>query len=387
MRAAIYLRQSLDRNDDQLAVSRQREACQQLCAERGWQTVEYVDNDTSASSRKPRPQYEQMLADVRAGKLDAIVCWHPDRLYRQPRDLEDIIDLANAHNVTLNTCSGDLDLSTNMGRMVARMVGAVNRGEVERKSARQKAAGKQRAKTGAASWSVRPFGYADLKGEKLDEHEAELIRAAYRLVIQGGSLYAIAEEWNKAGIPTPKGNRWRGSQVRSVLISPRNAGRRTYNGEDVAEASWPAIVDYDMWQAAHTVLADPSRRLTKTQGRVHLLSGIALCGVCGAFVRAGKAFHTKQAVYWCTARFCVSRKLADVDRWVEERSCKPYFGRVTRSASMRASPPPRQGTITRVSESPYRCSHLVMLSIRPAVGVSQASPRIRISSASQLAKL
>jgi Resolvase, N terminal domain len=53
--AAIYLRQSLDRHGDELAVSRQREDCEKLCADRGWPWLEYVDNDTSASGHKPRP--------------------------------------------------------------------------------------------------------------------------------------------------------------------------------------------------------------------------------------------------------------------------------------------------------------------------------------------
>src|SRR5688572_28920936 len=57
VRAAVYLRQSLDRDGTGLAVARQRDDRLKLCTDRGWEPVEYVDNDTSASSGRVRPAY------------------------------------------------------------------------------------------------------------------------------------------------------------------------------------------------------------------------------------------------------------------------------------------------------------------------------------------
>lgn len=71
MHAAVYLRQSLDRNGEALAVARQRKDCLALCKQRKWSPVEYVDNDTSATSGKRRPGYERMLADIRDGRITA----------------------------------------------------------------------------------------------------------------------------------------------------------------------------------------------------------------------------------------------------------------------------------------------------------------------------
>ena len=106
----------------------------------------------SATNGKPRPAYQRMLDDVRADRVERIVMWHADRLYRQPRELEDLIDLCNAHNVALATFSGDLDLSNDTGRMVARLLGAVARAEIERKSARQVRSARQRAEQGRPWW-------------------------------------------------------------------------------------------------------------------------------------------------------------------------------------------------------------------------------------------
>ena len=158
MKTAIYLRQSLDRDENKLAIDRQREACLDLCRRKGWtDTVEYVDNDTSASAGR-RHDYDQMLTDIEAGAVGAVLCYRLDRLHRQPRELEHFIDLANRHRVALATVTGDTDQSTEEGRLVARIMGAVDRAEVEKKSARQKLAHRQRAKAGKP-WMQRTFGY------------------------------------------------------------------------------------------------------------------------------------------------------------------------------------------------------------------------------------
>ena len=311
LNTAVYLRQSLDRDNDELAVARQRKACLKLCDERGWTHIEYVDNDTSASTRKPRPSYTRMLADITAGKINAIVCWHPDRLHRQPRDLEDLIDLG----VPIYTVSGDLDLTTDMGRLVARLLGSVSRGEGERKSSRQKSAAAQRAQAGRAWWPSRPFGYADTKGTALHPEESDLVRDAYRFVQLGGTLHAIAQDWNDAGIKTPKGNVWRGAQVRQLLINPRNAARRFYDGADVGPADWPAIVDVDTWRSVVAILENPDRRSGPTRGRKFVLSGIAVCGACGEPLKSGIASATKakHPVYVCKGCF---RRAAAKTRWM-----------------------------------------------------------------------
>src|SRR5487761_453201 len=86
VRAAIYVRISQDREGAGLGVSRQEEDCRALCARKGWQVAGvYADNDVSAYARKPRPEWGRLLADIEAGQVEAICCWHVDRLTRSPR--------------------------------------------------------------------------------------------------------------------------------------------------------------------------------------------------------------------------------------------------------------------------------------------------------------
>jgi site-specific DNA recombinase len=99
----------------------------------------YTDNDVSAYSGKPRPSWTRLLADVQAGRLDAVVGWHVDRLTRSPRELEDVIDMADRYGLELATVTGEVDLSKPTGRLVARMLRAAARHEAEHKAERQKA--------------------------------------------------------------------------------------------------------------------------------------------------------------------------------------------------------------------------------------------------------
>ena len=97
VRAGIYARISSDREGDQLGVTRQIEDCGgwRSGAAGGRRSV-YVDDDVSAWSGKPRPEYERMLDDLRVAARSA-ACWSgiSTGCTRQPRELEAFIDLCD----------------------------------------------------------------------------------------------------------------------------------------------------------------------------------------------------------------------------------------------------------------------------------------------------
>ena len=68
-----------------------------------------------------------MVTDYEADRFSAIICYDLDRLTRQPRELEDWIDRAESHGLALVTANGDANLSTDGGRMYARIKAAVAR--------------------------------------------------------------------------------------------------------------------------------------------------------------------------------------------------------------------------------------------------------------------
>lgn len=318
MIAAIYLRQSQDRTDEGKAVARQLEDCQKVCQQRGWEWQPYEDNDTSASSGKPRPAYERMLQDIRDGKIGAVVCWHLDRLTRRPIELEHFMDLADTHRLALATVTGDVNLASDDGRFMARIMGAVAKKEIDRKSARQKRAARQHAESGGGWGGRRAFGYTK-RDNDIQRDEAKLIRKAYTAILAGESLYSIAAQWNAAGVTTTVGNQWSGSTVRQMLVSPRYAGKRSYQGEVVADATWKPVVSDDVWQSVHGILTDSDRRRNRAPGRKYLLTGILLCGKCddGTTMGSGVANSDGARIYVCKTCHRLSRRLEPVDRIVE----------------------------------------------------------------------
>lgn len=297
-------------------MSRQRQDCLALCAERGWEVATtYVDNDVSASSAKPRPEYQRMLAAIEAGEVDVLVAWHVDRLTRKLTELEHLIELAERTGLRITTVTGDVDLSTDAGRLVGRILASVARGEVERKGARQRRAQQQAAEAGRPAGGRRAFGYT-ADGATVVEDEAVLVKAAYTDLLAGASLKGIAKGWNEQGALTTMGGTWRHDNVRNLLKNPRYAGLRTYRGEVVGQATWPALVDEDTHATAVALLALPGRRTTDSTARKYLLPGIARCWKCGATVATGHTRHGKR-VYVCRGNKCISRKADPVDELVE----------------------------------------------------------------------
>ena len=311
--AALYLRVSLDSSGENLAIDRQREDCRRIAAERGWTiTQEYADNSISASKRATkRPAYDRMVADFAAGQFDALVCWDLDRLTRQPRQLEDWIDAAEDHGLLLTTANGEADLSTDGGRLFARIKASVARAEVERKSARQTRAAAQRADRGRPPLGVRLTGYT-IAG-KIVPDEALIVRSVFTRFSAGDSLRGIAAWLTERGIPTRHGKPWSSSSVRTTLTNPRYAGRAVYCGKTTGKAgAWEAIVDEATFDAVQSRLTDP-RRITNRIGtdRKHLGSGIYLCGVCDGPLRSHSGGR-----YRCPVGGHITRMGESIDKFV-----------------------------------------------------------------------
>ncbi|MGW0131871.1 recombinase family protein [Streptomyces sp. NPDC003299] len=348
-RAIIYCRISRDREGAGLGVERQREDCQALADQLGIEVVAvYRDNDLSAYSGKPRPGYQQLLADLRAGRADIVLAWHTDRLHRSPAELEEYIDVCEPRGVQTRTVkAGHLDLATATGRMIARQLGVQARYEVERMVERQKRKRDEMAQNGKFFGGRRPFGFEPdgvtprsliclscardepddfrmvIKCQECgrddsidgwactachapngryvwftcrecgqaanvaEDSEYHRIRQAADTVLAGGSLRSIAAEWNAATPPvlTSTGSDWEGPEVGSMLRRPRNAGILVHRGKEAGPGGWPGPLDEPTWRSLMAILDDPGRRTTPGNERKWLGSGLYECGPCGATVR------------------------------------------------------------------------------------------------------
>ena len=332
VRAAVYLRQSQDRAGDELGIDRQRDDCLALVRTRGWELAgEFAENDTSATARKPRPVFQRLLDDVRAGGVQVIVARDVDRLCRRLTDLETVLELCREAGARVVTAREGVDTDTDAGRLVARILGSVAQGEAERKSRRQADAQAQAAGQGRRVGGRRPFGY-EPDGMTVVPAEADAIRDGYRALLAGMPLAAIARDWNSRGLVRPQtGEPFGHGAVRMVLCNARNAALRRYvsNAERAtlgrrrpdegiaAAAAWPALVGEETWRAAVALLTDPARHRGGSVGARQLLTGLARCGVpgCEEYVHGGGATHHRP-IYRCRSGRHVSRLAEPVDDFV-----------------------------------------------------------------------
>lgn len=373
-RGVIYARKSNDRTGAGLGVAKQEADCRELAERVGIEVVGVLtDNDTTAlreSGRyKQRPGFEDLLEDIRSGHAQAVLCWHTDRLLRDMGDLETYIKACRITDTgdgvpTFTVRSGRIDFSNSSGRMLARIMAAVQQQEVEHMIERQKNAKERIRKAGGWHGGRRPFGFR--RGTAISQGgdgglihvpaEAAAIREACEIVLRDGpgvELGGIARQWND--LPSLPGGdpfrKWHTTSVRRVLTAPRIAGLIAYKGKIVREGNWEPVVSEDTWRAVGAILGDRSRKgVTENPGPApnHLLSGssILVCGVCGgtrfAAVTQKPAKRTPYRVYMCRSflyksdadlaesglsRFHLARSADALDAYVEvivrERLAKP----------------------------------------------------------------
>ena len=302
------------------------------------EVIWFVDNDRSASREDVvREDYQVLLGDLRAGYSsrggcalapgDYVIAWNLDRLFRRGDEREEFIRLARRGQFLVRTCQGDeADLATATGRLNVRLKGAVNTHEVEQLEERVERALLQNAERGtphgptAFGWDRVPV--IDERGNKVgarevvNPQEAAIVVDVARRLVAGESLKALTAELNRRGVVTSRGNTvWRASSLRNLMTRPRNIARRVHRGKDFGPAAWEPIMDGDLYAQVCALLDDPRRRTTGHVGAVrrNLLTGIALCGVCGRTVRRK---HVGVYINYACVAGCVSRRQEFVDEHV-----------------------------------------------------------------------
>ena len=322
--AAIYARISSDPEGDRLGVTRQREDCEALAARKGWPVAEvYIDDDRSAYSGKPRPEYRRMLADMTERQIDAVLVYNLDRLHRQPRELEAFFDIVDRVGVKdLASVEGDINLASHDGRFHARIMGAVARKASDDLSRRISRKEQERAAKGLPGHGgPRPFGYR-VDRLAIEPGEAALVHEAASRVLAGDSLRTIAADWNTRGIPTTTGKAWTIPTLRRTLRNPFLSGQREYRGEVVATGVWPPILRVEETARLRAVLDERTRSRTRVVRR-YLLTHLLRCGLCGAtLISRPTADGTRR--YVCAKGLAQSGcgKLAinadPIEGWIEE---------------------------------------------------------------------
>ena len=223
---AIYCRISTEDTDENrrgLGLKRQEKDCRLLAEAKGWKVADvFVDDDISAYVPGKRPKYAALLDAIKAGSIDGLIVYDLDRLHRHPWELETFFQICDGAKFTdLASVSGDFDLGTNDGRLMARIMGAVAKKSSDDAARRLRRKHEEIALAGRPSGGgSRPFGYQSDQITIIDS-EAEMIRDAALRLLSGESMAGICRQWNEAGQLTGKGSQWRVASLRNMLLSGR----------------------------------------------------------------------------------------------------------------------------------------------------------------------
>jgi site-specific DNA recombinase len=293
----------------------------------------YVDAGISAKDMN-RPKLQEMLRDVKSGKINLIMVTELSRLSRNNRDFLGMWDMMHEHNCSFMSLREDFDTTTAAGEML--LFQLINFAQFERKQTSERVAANVlvRSSRGLFNGGSIPLGYTKHPENKsslaVEEESAETVRTCFTTYLKMGSLSSTARWLNENGFKLKSHHEGGGSRMRVGHFTVDNVQRilrnKTYIGVKVytkkgevqeAKAIWEPIVDEATFNRANEMLSKNKCRLKPIQGEnryPYLLSGITFCMSCGDNMpgKSATGSTTKVAYYehsWATKRdSCLSKK-------------------------------------------------------------------------------
>lgn len=338
--AWLYGRNSVDPKRKGRSVADQLAEGRTLCARFTWNVDdEFKDTGISASrhARRERDDFEALLdaidnADTPPGTMRILVAYEASRYYR---DLEAYVRLRNAcfHAGVLLCYNGQIyDLSKREDRKATAMDAIAAEDEAEGIRDRNIRTARLMAEAGRPHGRI-PYGflrkYDEATGDLIGQYEHP-VRGPYVLkaiqhIDAGRSLQSLIKWLNsEADAARPDGHRWDKDNVTHMLQNRAHIGERVHRG-NAHDATWAAITGLDtpegraMFRRVGRILRDPARRTNRDTRAAHLLSNIALCGLCGdhAPLKSSKRYNgAKQYVCGEKHDTLIAERL--IDAYVEE---------------------------------------------------------------------
>ncbi len=216
--AGIYIRVSTeDQAREGFSLGEQKEKLLQLCKFKEYEVFKvYEDAGISAKDMAHRPAFQEMLADMKKGKINYIVAYKLDRVTRSVRDLEELIAVLEKYNTYLVCDRDDVNTSTANGRFFVRMLTVLSQLEIEIVSERTKFGLNGAIKSGHLPGTI-PLGYKKDGNKKtvIDESTKDIVIRIYNIYLEGKSYQQIANIFNQEKVLAPK--KWRDSTIQKIL--------------------------------------------------------------------------------------------------------------------------------------------------------------------------
>lgn len=295
MKAAIYIRVSTERQvEEGFSLEAQHDLLMELLEKKGMELYRvYSDPGISGKTMKKRPSMQMMLADMKAGKFEAILVHKLDRLSRNLGDMYEFIASVNKLNIRLviaSLGSEEIDTSSPMGKAFLYFNGIF--AEIYSDNLREETLKglTKKMSNGGTHMSKAPLGYDFDDNRKLiiNEREAEYIRMIYKMYLEGIGVVSIAKHMN--GYSRGKeGGVWDSKYIRIVLKNPTYTGHNHFKPdawtEDkriITKGEHEPLISIEDFEKVQGMIERRSLGHMSKTSHDYPYGGIVRCAECGA---------------------------------------------------------------------------------------------------------
>ena len=305
--AGIYIRVSTeDQAREGFSLGEQEEKLRQLCEFKEYQIFKvYQDAGISAKDMEHRPGFQQMMDDMRKGKINYIVAYKLDRVTRSVRDLEQLIEELEKYNCYLICERDDVNTSTANGRFFVRMLTVLSQLEIEVVSERTKFGMSGAIKAGHLPGTC-PLGYfrdSD-KVVKLDPNTKGIVRRIFNMYLEGKSYYQISCILDEEKVLYPEHNKWTEAAVRTIINNRiyvgdyvRNKTSKDASKEEVYPDVVAPIITRAEWEEVQ--IQKEKNMQSFSRDRVYIFFQKLICPKCGKLMLCkGAGGKKKKYMYY-----------------------------------------------------------------------------------------
>ena len=280
--AGLYPRVS---TDDQVregfSLDEQEKEMKKLCMYKNYQIYKVYREEGVSAKNMNRPKFQEMMRDLKDGKINRIIVYKLDRLTRSIQDLEVICKLIEKYHCSLDSVSEEINTDTAMGVFFIRMTTILAQLEIERTSERTKFGLKGAAKNGHFCGKA-PIGYRKINKELvIDDLESEVVKEIFDDYVNGLSVCTITKKLNNKNALN---RNWRTTTIDRMLSNYIYCGdylygKRAKNMKPIhLENICPAIIDKETFKMVQTQKERNLKNYTRKHTYVYMQK--IVCSKC-----------------------------------------------------------------------------------------------------------
>ncbi|MDA2811841.1 recombinase family protein [Nocardiopsis sp. RSe5-2] len=259
-----------------------------------------------------RPELGEWLK--RPEDFDVLTFWKLDRLARSLKGFVDFLEWAEKNEVELVFLDDRIDLTSDMGQLLAKILAAFAEFELKTIKGRTQDGINAVIQSGRWKGGIPPYGYRPVKEvrnevygwylvkdtESQTDTASRVLELVRRVVDDHEAVARIRDDFTERGVPTssdahrirmgkePKGAKWTTSQIIKVLRSRALLGEyETHSGETTRNAQTGMVVQKaepliapSRWNDLQECLDRASRKKTQNRKGGSMLAQVAMCDVC-----------------------------------------------------------------------------------------------------------